>query len=73
MKKVKEYLDKNLFSIGDHFCELKKNGHYCVHGQWVYPKNWYGNFSFEDFMNLSEKERLDYKSPDHILVVKYIK
>jgi len=41
MKKVKEYLDKNLIaSEGPHSCELKENGHYGVQGHWVYPKDY---------------------------------
>lgn len=68
MKKVKEWLDKNLIMVGESSCELRNNGHYCVHGQWIYPKNWYGNLGFDNFMNLSNEERLNYKSPDHISV-----
>lgn len=36
MIKVKEFLDKNFFQIQVSTSELKKNGHYCVHGQWMY-------------------------------------
>lgn len=68
MKKVKEYLDTNLFSQGESSCELKKNGHFCVQGHWIYPQNWHGNFGVEEFMNLSQKERKKYKAPDHISV-----
>ncbi len=68
MKKVKEYLDKHLISKGKTSCELKKDGHYCVHGHWVYPEDYYVNFGFNDFMNLSNSERLNYKSPDHISI-----
>lgn len=39
MIKVKEYLDKNLFSDGETTATLKKNGHYEVSGYWEYPKD----------------------------------
>lgn len=40
MRKVKEYLDKNLFPDYEGSCEMKPNGHYDVQGLWEYPKDW---------------------------------
>jgi hypothetical protein len=40
MIKVKEYLDKEFRQMWDAkevVADLKKNGHYCVHGAWIYP------------------------------------
>ena len=68
MKKVKEYLDANLFLIGESSVTEKKNGHYGVQGTWNYPENWYVNFGFDEFYKLSEEDRKNYKCPDHISV-----
>jgi len=59
MKKVKEYLDKNLIPIGVSSFELKENGHYCVLGEWTYPDDWRKNSDISDIIN---------KAPDHISV-----
>ena len=61
MKKVKEYCDKYLYSVGDNTCDLKANSHYCVHGAFVYPKNWKGS-NFEDVLDKN------YKCSDHISI-----
>lgn len=58
MKKVKEYLDRNLIRDGKSTCYQKDNGHYSVQGSWYYPKEWKQNkiqISFDS-------------SPDHIQI-----
>ena len=37
MIKVKQFLDEHFDSITKSTSELKKGGHYCVHGQWKFP------------------------------------
>ncbi len=38
MIKVKEYLDKYFHSKEKSTAEIKSNGHYSVHGSWIYPE-----------------------------------
>lgn len=66
MKKVKKYLDKNLFCTEKSICELKSNGHYGVQGSWVYPKNY--DEIYDKYSILIRQGEPNLKSPDHICV-----
>jgi hypothetical protein len=66
MKNVKEYLDKNLFVVGETSCTLKSNGHYCVCGSWKYPKKWNGHSIFYKSSDEDKKNSKD--EPDHISI-----
>lgn len=59
MKKVKDYLDKYLISLGNSTCKLKSNGHYEVFGNWLYPKNWKPT-SIDDVTNIYDNKPLDH-------------
>lgn len=48
MRKVKEYLDKNFFSVGAVETKERSNGHLGVFGYWKYPKD-YETMSHEEF------------------------
>jgi len=58
MKKVKEYLDKNLFSVRESSCKIKNNGHYCVGGSWEYPEKWYDNSNFDFESIIIKKQKI---------------
>lgn len=69
MKKVKEYLDEYFSPIGETSCIIKDNGYYKVSGSWEYPENIHDKFiKSNDFMKLSNEERLKYKSPENISI-----
>jgi len=65
MREVMNYLDMHLIRESEVSCTIKPNGHYNVQGNWSYPPCWHDEFDFDKFSNLSESERLTYKSSDH--------
>jgi hypothetical protein len=70
MIKVKEWLDKNLFPAEwNESPVLKDNGHFEVHGSWIYPKDWHGISKKDSEGWTSEEwiERLKHP-PDHMFI-----
>jgi len=56
MKKIKEYLDKRLHCNGGNVIRPKKNGHYELHGIWVYPKNYKGT-DWNEWNEMTDEQR----------------
>jgi hypothetical protein len=65
MIKVKEWLDNNLFPIGESTVEPRKNGHFGVFGSWMYPKDW-KPLGVEVWRQMSPTEQKKATSRDHI-------